>query len=200
MYKDVLSIKWLLYYRRYLHVLSWLELYVRYDGQVMEPNMERNPFLIQHFVRTYNCNSKTIGGIRKLYISNECSTIGDSFFLVSYGSKHSSQFFPISHLCILTHITWQQQVIYRHSAYRMTSLLSNTFLVWFRVAREIQMESYGPRHASVVLWYKLVCVYCKPIYTSLFGAQTTHDKLTHVPYDCILHTKRWPYCQRCIVS
>ena len=27
---------------------------------------------------------------------------------------------------------------------------------------------------------------------------TTHDNRTRAPYDCIVHTKRRPYCQRCI--
>ena len=33
---------------------------------------------------------------------------------------------------------------------------------------EIRLESYGPRLASFILCYNLVCVYCKPIHTSLF--------------------------------
>ena len=30
------------------------------------------------------------------------------------------------------------------------SILSETFLVWFRVAWEIRLESYGPRQGSVI--------------------------------------------------
>ena len=33
----------------------------------------------------------------------------------------------------------------------MTAVLSETFFVWFRVALEIRLESYDPRHALVVL-------------------------------------------------
>ena len=82
-------------------------------------------------------------------------------------------FFPISHLCVLTCITWKLQVIYGHSAYRMTALLLETFLVWFRVAWEIRLESYmyRPRHASGILWYNIACIYCQPVHTLLFGAQ-----------------------------
>ena len=69
----------LLYYWRYL--FSWLELYARYDRQVMSPNTERNHLLIQHFVRTYTRNSKTTGGMPTFYISNDCSTIVDVNFL-----------------------------------------------------------------------------------------------------------------------
>ena len=79
--------------------------------------------------------------------------------------------FPISHFCILTHITWKLEVIYGRYAYRMTVLLSKTFLQCFRVAWEIRLESYGSRHASVVLWFNIVCVYCKPVHTSIFDAQ-----------------------------
>ena len=42
--------------------------------------------------------------------------------------------FPISLLCVLTRITLELQAIYECSAYRMTALLSKTFLVWLRVA------------------------------------------------------------------
>ena len=44
----------------------------------------------------------------------------------------------------------------------------NTFLVQFGVAREIQLGNYSARQTSVILWYKLACVHCKPIHTSLF--------------------------------
>ena len=53
----------------------------------------------------------------------------------------------------------------------------------FRFAQEIQQESYGPTHASVILWYDIVivCVYCKPVYTSLFGMQLyLTTKLTYL--------------------
>ena len=90
--------------------------------------------------------------------------------------------FPISHLCVLTHITWKLQVIYGHSAYQTSALVLKTFPLQIRVALEIQLESYGPRHISVILWYNITCVYCKPIHTSLFWCATMHDNKTHVPY------------------
>ena len=85
-------------------------------------------------------------------------------------STHYS-LFSISNLCVLTRITWKLQVIYGHSTYWMTTLLSETFHVCVRVAWEIGLESYSTRHASVVLWYNIVCVYCKPVHSSLFVAQ-----------------------------
>ena len=41
--------------------------------------------------------------------------------------------FPISHLCVLTYITWKLQVVYGCSAYQTTALLLETFFVWLRV-------------------------------------------------------------------
>ena len=89
--------------------------------------------------------------------------------------------FPISHLCILTHITWKLQVIYGCSVYRTTATLSKTFFVWLRVAWEIWLKSYDPRHTSVVFWYNIVCVYCKPVLTLLSGTQLRMTtKLTYL--------------------
>ena len=57
-------------------------------------------------------------------------------------------FFLLRHLCVLTYITWELQVLFEDSAYRRTALLWETFLVWFRVAGEIQLVNYGPRDTS----------------------------------------------------
>ena len=181
--------------RRYL--FSGLELYARYNRCVMDPNTYHNLFPIRHLcvltlvtwklqVIYEHCTYRITALL--LQISIVCVWAGCEIPLVSYGSKHSLEFFLISHLCVLTCITWQLQVIYGRSAYQMTALLLDTFLVWFTVAREIQLESYNTRHALVVLWYKLVCVY-KPVYTSLFGVQLRMTIETHATYDCILHTK-----------
>ena len=147
---------------------------------------------------TYTRNSKIVWHIWTLYILNYCMTLGDIFFCVrpgckiwwvTYGSKHSSQFFSISHSCLLIQCTRNLKT---------TALLSDTFLVWFRIAR-VQLKSYAPRHISVALWYKVVCVYRKPIYSSLFGAQLCMIITPHVLCDFISLTKRRLYSQRCIV-
>ena len=132
-------------------------------------------------MRTYTCNSK----LQDIYercihwmtallseISIFCVRAGCEIRLMTYGSKHSLQFLLISHLCVLTCITWKLHVVYGHSAYQMTALPSDTFLVWFRVARS-NWRAMAQTCISL-LWYKVVCVYCKPVYTSLFGAQL-HD-------------------------
>ena len=63
------------------------------------------------------------------------------------------------------------QVIHGHCAYQTTALLLKTFLERFRVAWESWLESYSPRHTSVVLWYNIVCVYCKSVHLSRFSVQ-----------------------------
>ena len=45
------------------------------------PNAHCILFPIQHFVCTYTYNSKTTECTRKFYISNDCSTIEDVYFL-----------------------------------------------------------------------------------------------------------------------
>ena len=109
--------------------------------------------------------------------------------------------FLISHLCVLTHIhvTWKLQVTYRRSAYWMTALLLKTFLVCYGVAWEIWLESYDPRYILIILWYKIVmCILQTHTYITIWCA-TMHYNNTDVPYDCILHTKRWIYCQQRII-
>ena len=128
-----------------------------------------------------------------IYISNNCTTMIGQLWLemritvLKWNAHHS--LFPINHLCILTCIAWKLQVVhvYEYSAHWTTALLSKTFLVWLRVAWEIQLESYGPRHASVLLWYTIVehCVHIlQTISYIAFWYATTHDNTTHIAYDC----------------
>ena len=117
--KDVLPIKRLLYYWRYL--FSGLELYVSYYWWVMSPSLHRNHFPIWHFVHSCTRNSKTTGHMQTFYILNDCSTIKDVYLLhvleldvryewrVTTLNMHHS-LFPISHSCIysvLRYLTWK---------------------------------------------------------------------------------------------
>ena len=89
--------------------------------------------------------------------------------------------FLINPLCILTRTTWKLQVVLQTFYILNDCYTIRDILVWYRVGWEIQLESYGPRHASVILWYNSVCVYCKPIHASLFGAQLhMTTKLTYL--------------------
>ena len=96
-----------------------------------------------------------------------------------YYSKHASQSSsdtPFVRTYIYT-------CVYECSTYLNNCSTIIDFLVWFRVVWEIRLESYGPRDTSVILWYNIVYVYCKPIHTSLFGGQLRMTiKLT--VYDC----------------
>ena len=47
----------------------------------MAPKTRRGGFSIRYFVPNYMHNSKTTGGITTFYLSNDCSTIGDIYFL-----------------------------------------------------------------------------------------------------------------------
>ena len=98
----------------------------------------------------------------------------------------------ISHLWVLRYmyITWKLQVVQGHSAYQKTPLLSETFLVWFRVAWEIWLESYVPRLASVIPSQHCVQILQTCTYIAIW-CTTIYDNKTHVTFDCILHTKQW---------
>ena len=86
------------YNRGYL--LSWLELYVTYQGRVMNPNSHRRHFEIGRFVGTYTNNSKitvcmrtfsyrTTALLSQIYIL--CVRAGFEIRMASYASKHVSQ-------------------------------------------------------------------------------------------------------------
>ena len=96
-------------------------------------------------------------------------------------SNSHRSLFSISYLCLLRHITWKLLVICRRSVYRTTAILSEPLFLWFRVALEIWLENYNPRHPLVVLRFHIVCVYCKCLHTSLFGVQVHMTaKLTYL--------------------
>ena len=69
--------------------------------------------------------------------------------------------FLMCHLSIPTRITQKLHSTYGSSVYQTTVLLSERFLLWFRVAIKIWLESYSPRHASWSFSDATLCVYCK---------------------------------------
>ena len=73
-----------------------------------------------------------------------CVRAGWGILLVSYASQHTLQ--------SLSNKPFVSMQLYGHFTYWTTAKLSETFFVWFRVAWEIWLESYGPRQASVILW------------------------------------------------
>ena len=159
------------------------------------------------FVHTYSSNLKTTWCIHALYVLNDCSTVGDICFLCySWMRDKAGELWLQTLIAFLSDkqfvcCMYKLKTIGYIWTFRLSSDCSTIghILVWFSFVTDIQLESYDSKHTSVFLWYKLVCVYCKPIYTSLFGAQMCMTIDTHVPYDCILHTKWRLYCQRWIV-
>ena len=118
------------------------------------------------------------------YILNDCSTIGDTciYFRSELDVRYNwHSLFVISNLCILTCMTGKLQVIYAPSAFQTSAVLSKIILVYHRVVWAILLASYCPINALVLLWYNVVCVYCKPVRTSLLGAQLCMTrKLTYL--------------------
>ena len=71
--------------------------------------------------------------------------------LVSCGFKHASQSLSDTPLVRAYKHNLKTTGWYGPWACRMTALLSKTFLGWFRVAWEIRLESYCPRHAFTTI-------------------------------------------------
>ena len=85
-------------------------------------------------MHTSTHNSKITGRIRTFYLSNNCSTAGDMYFL--------------GFLCVLTHINTHKYThthIYGRSAYQTTALLLEISFIWIRVTWEIRLENYSSR-------------------------------------------------------
>ena len=182
----------------------------------MDSNTHHNYFPILHFVSTYTLNSK-------LQVVYRRSTDQMTELDVSYGSKHALQ--SLSNkpfVCTYTHKSktighTPCTPVYECSAYRTTALQLETFLKWLRVAWEIQLESYDPRHALVILWYTIVCIYCKPcIHRDLVGnytwqqnpqtlwLHTTHQTMAFLPmmhhFTCVRAKLASYTTHRCVFS
>ena len=151
----------------------------------MAPNRHRSLFRIRHLcILSYMHNSKACRSykdvlyIERLLCYRRClfSVLElhvKYYFRVMAPNTHRS-LFPIRHLAcayILTLITRKLQVVYGHSLHRTTALLSKIFVVWFRVAWEIRLESSVPRHESRSFSDTTLCVYTASTYihTSLFS-------------------------------
>ena len=116
-------------------------------------------FLMHHFVHTCTTSKlKVISGHFTYQMTVLLSEIPVSIFWVRAvcgngqwvmaPNMHCS-LFPICHLCVLPRIAWKLQVVCGRSIHHMIALLLNTFLVWVKVAWDIRLENYGPRHAYI---------------------------------------------------
>ena len=152
-------------------------------------------------------NLQATGHIRTFYEVNECSTIGDVYFL-----GQSCMWDVIDKLWLEICITvsfnkpfvrtythnLKLHITYGCSACWTTALLLEIFLVWFRGAWQIWLESYSPKHTSVILCYNIVVYILQACTYIAIWCATIHDNKTHTPYDCILYTKWRLYYQQCI--
>ena len=119
-----------------------------------------------------------------LEMSIICVRAHCEIWLASYGSQHASQsLFDIAFMCVYTH---------NSSAYPR--------IVWFRescmkdLTGELWVPDMQPYSDTKLCAHILeACTYIA------IWCATTHDNKTHVPYDCLLYTKRCLYCQRHIV-
>ena len=154
---------------------------MRYGQWVMDPNTYSNHFPIRYFVHIFTlvtgklqvvCGRSTYRLTALLFeMSIMWVRAGYEIWMASNASKHTLQSFSYNRSWVYSlfrHITWKVQVIFGHSAYRTTAMLLGTFLMWFRVALEIRLESYGLRHASLVLWYNIVCIPQACIYITIW--------------------------------
>ena len=155
----------------------------------MAPNTHHSHFSTHHFVHTYTSYTNILHIEWLLYYRRCLFSVLDlraryNWWVTTPNTHHS--FFLIWHLCILPRITWKLQVVYRHSTYWTTSLLLKTFLEQFRVAWEIQLESYGPRHTCdhSLIQHCLACTASPYILYITIWCTTIYDNKTHVAYDC----------------
>ena len=95
-------------------------------------------------------------------------------------SLFGTPFVHIVHLCIFTSTTWKLQVVYGLYTHWTTALLLETSLSWFRVAWEIQLESYSPRHALQSFSGPTLCSYCKHKQENI-GVPATLLHSNHLP-------------------
>ena len=106
-------------------------------------------------------NLKNKRCIRTFYLSNDCSTIGNIYFLVyscipdTIGELWLQTRITIAFwcdiLCALTLITAKLQVVYGRSTYRTTPLLSEMSILCVRAGCEMRLASYVSKHASQYL-------------------------------------------------
>ena len=137
----------------------WVRAACKQDGQVMAPNMHHS-LLLEHALHMHILNPPPADTDITGLRPAVCATVSP------------------------THIGCGR------SAYWMTALQSETlFLVWFRVAWEIQLESYrgGPDMHQLFSGTTMSCNIL-PIHAHIaIWWTTTHDNKTHVAYHCTTH-------------
>ena len=110
------------------------------------------------------CHSKNKGHIMTLSLMNDCSTMGDIYFLGQKCMRDTIQIriatllFQIRHLCRLTLVTRKLQDVYERCTYRMTALLSERSILDVRAGCEIRLLGYGSKHSLKLFPISDLCV------------------------------------------
>ena len=120
--------------------------------------------------------------------------------LVSYGYKHASQSLsnkPFA--CTCRHNLKTIPVVNGCSTYHTIALLLESSLYGLELHDRSEWRATAPdMHCGHSLRQHCVHMLQTCTYIAIWCA-TMHDNKTHIPYDCILHTKWWLYCQQCII-
>ena len=112
-------------------------------------------------------------------------------------NMHHSPFL-ISYLCVLTHKAWKyrsyKDVLHTNDCSTIKGILWVVQSCMRDPTEEVQPQtcidhSLMQHHVRILPAYTYITIW----------STTMHDNEAHVPYDCILHTKRRLYCQQCII-
>ena len=122
-----------------------------------------------------------------LYILSEMFSFRAAFKprLPSYDSKLTSQSLSDTLFVYLMH-NLKTMVIYGHSTYQTTALLSETFLLWFTIElheRSIWRAVASDTHHGHSLIQHSVYTMQPCTYIAIW-CTTTHDNKTHIAYNC----------------
>ena len=120
--------------------------------------MYRTGFPICHLVPNYRHNLKAKGHIWTFYLSNDCSTIENIYYVSQscmwdmidelWIKTRMLTIFLYNILCMLILVTRKLQVVCRCSTYWATALLSKMSILCVRDECEKRMVSYGSKHTS----------------------------------------------------
>ena len=109
-------------------------------------------------------------------------------WLVSYGSKHSSQYFPVNPFVhAYTCITWQLQVIHECSAYRMTALHRTHSLCGLELWSNPTAELWPQTHIGRSLIQTCVRMLQLHIYIAVWCANMHDNRNSHTLWLHITH-------------
>ena len=130
-------------------------------------NTRHSGFPIHHFMHNYMHKSKSKGRIRTFYLSNDCSTVRNIYFLGQSGMRDTIgklwiqtciiTTFQYDIWCILILITLKLKVVCRRSTCRTTVLLSEMSIFSVRTGCEILMAAYASKHKVQSFSGKPVC-------------------------------------------